>query len=497
MSALAVVGIFVWVVGLCIGSFLNVVIYRLPAGLSVTRPTWSFCPACRAVIHWYDNLPVLSWLLLRGRCRRCGAAISPRYPLVEALTGFALLLVFHLLFVERARVGLDEPAWPADLPLLLSWLVLTAALIACSGMDLAAYIVDTLVLYTAIAVGLVAHVLWPRPEFMTATVDNGFGAAAAAAFVASVVMLWLTVWREAPAPEHEEQGAAEPVAGGGEREQPVEWTVAIVALIAFVGLAVWLIALAAGGHPSRVASAALAVPAGLVAVFAATVLAASQPREADAEIRHAIEEEAPHARRVALREMVWLAGILLPAVVVYALVAFVPAAGAAWSAAVRWTVGESLVPLAGAAFAMHGAIVAATAGWIVRLVFTLIFGREAFATGDIFILAAAGAAAGWDIALLGFLLSVLLATAGWLLGLLLKRTGMIPFGPWLTIGFVMALWLNEPAARVAENLAADLATAARQRPETLMLMTGVMLIGGVAAVYLARLVRRLVEPESS
>jgi len=76
--------------GLALGSFLNVCIYRLPRGMSVVRPG-SACPACRAPIAWYDNLPVVSWLLLRGRCRACQERISPRYLLVELLTGLLFL----------------------------------------------------------------------------------------------------------------------------------------------------------------------------------------------------------------------------------------------------------------------------------------------------------------------------------------------------------------------------------------------------------------------
>jgi leader peptidase (prepilin peptidase)/N-methyltransferase len=71
-------------VGATVGSFLNVVVARVPAGLSVVRPR-SRCPRCQAPIAWYDNVPVLSWLLLRARCRACGAPISARYPLVELL----------------------------------------------------------------------------------------------------------------------------------------------------------------------------------------------------------------------------------------------------------------------------------------------------------------------------------------------------------------------------------------------------------------------------
>ncbi|MCE9547913.1 MAG: prepilin peptidase [Planctomycetia bacterium] len=93
--------ILVWlsVVGGCIGSFLNVVIYRLPLGRSIVRPP-SACPYCGHAIRWYHNLPVLGWLLIGGRCYDCRAKISARYPLVELFVGgvfFALAWqIFHL-----------------------------------------------------------------------------------------------------------------------------------------------------------------------------------------------------------------------------------------------------------------------------------------------------------------------------------------------------------------------------------------------------------------
>jgi leader peptidase (prepilin peptidase)/N-methyltransferase len=77
---------FAGILGTCFGSFLNVVAYRLPRHESLLGPA-SHCPACGAPVKPYDNVPILSFLLLRGRCRNCSATISPRYPLVEALTG--------------------------------------------------------------------------------------------------------------------------------------------------------------------------------------------------------------------------------------------------------------------------------------------------------------------------------------------------------------------------------------------------------------------------
>ena len=77
--------------GLAFGSFLNVCIYRMPRELSVVSPR-SMCPNCGEAIFFYDNIPVLSWIILRGRCRNCNAPISPRYALVELLTGILFVL---------------------------------------------------------------------------------------------------------------------------------------------------------------------------------------------------------------------------------------------------------------------------------------------------------------------------------------------------------------------------------------------------------------------
>jgi leader peptidase (prepilin peptidase)/N-methyltransferase len=135
------------VVGAVFGSFLNVVAYRLPRGESLSRPR-SRCPQCQTQIKAYDNVPVLSWLALRGRCRACRAPISARYPLVEAVTGLlcflvvldqgmdesALLgLVLVLLLVPITLIDLDHRIIPNKLTLLGA--VLAPAILAFTAPD--------------------------------------------------------------------------------------------------------------------------------------------------------------------------------------------------------------------------------------------------------------------------------------------------------------------------------------------------------------------------
>jgi leader peptidase (prepilin peptidase)/N-methyltransferase len=134
--------IAVWAgaVGAIVGSFLNVVIARVPHGESVVRPR-SRCPRCGAPIVWYDNVPVLSWIVLRARCRSCQARISWRYPLVELLGAAAALLA-----VERH--GLTLPA--------LAEFAFVAALIALAFIDLDTWLLPHAITWPLIAAGLLA-----------------------------------------------------------------------------------------------------------------------------------------------------------------------------------------------------------------------------------------------------------------------------------------------------------------------------------------------------
>jgi leader peptidase (prepilin peptidase) / N-methyltransferase len=138
---------FIALLGAVLGSFLNVVIHRLPLGESLASPG-SRCPSCGTPIAPYDNVPVLSWLLLRGRCRHCRAPISPRYPTVELLTAVTFAAVV-------AVRGFDD-----DLILELPFV---ACLIALAGIDLDHKLLPNKIVYPMAVYGLVA----------TAVVDSG------------------------------------------------------------------------------------------------------------------------------------------------------------------------------------------------------------------------------------------------------------------------------------------------------------------------------------
>ena len=142
--------VFVAALGAIIGSFLNVVIFRLPREESIVFPN-SRCPQCSTAIPAYDNIPVLSYLILRGRCRKCDAPIRARYPAVEALTG----LLFVAVFLHDV-IGRNGPtaALPFDL-------LLTSALVALIFIDAEHMILPNAITYPGVVFALVARLLLP------------------------------------------------------------------------------------------------------------------------------------------------------------------------------------------------------------------------------------------------------------------------------------------------------------------------------------------------
>jgi leader peptidase (prepilin peptidase) / N-methyltransferase len=129
---------FAALVGAVVGSFLNVCIHRLPRGQSIVWPR-SACPSCRRELSWFDNIPLVSWLALGGRCRTCRAAIGARYPVIEALT---------------AIMAVGAMWYYGPTPLLLSRLVFGCALIVLFAIDLEHQILPNVITLPGIVVGL-------------------------------------------------------------------------------------------------------------------------------------------------------------------------------------------------------------------------------------------------------------------------------------------------------------------------------------------------------
>lgn len=162
-----------FLIGACIGSFLNVVIYRLPdPEKSIVKPR-SFCPSCKTPIAGYDNIPIFSFLLLKGQCRHCGQRIGFRYPLIEAMTGGFAVAYFHLSFAHKL--------WPYHVGFI--YFILTCALIAITFIDIDLQIIPNIISLPGIPIGLACSFIMPH-GFINALIGMVLGAGT----------LWLIGW---------------------------------------------------------------------------------------------------------------------------------------------------------------------------------------------------------------------------------------------------------------------------------------------------------------
>jgi leader peptidase (prepilin peptidase)/N-methyltransferase len=184
--------VWLFVLGACVGSFLNVCIYRLPAGLSILWPP-SHCPKCLNRIAWYDNLPILSYFILRGRCRRCREPYSMQYAVVEALTGLLFVGFYVAYFLLQAR-GEDQARWSVY----AVHMALASALIVESAIDFRYKEIFTIITNGGMALAVVLSAVLPElqagsrvPDWFAAEWLNG----AASSLVGMVVgggMIWIT-----------------------------------------------------------------------------------------------------------------------------------------------------------------------------------------------------------------------------------------------------------------------------------------------------------------
>jgi prepilin signal peptidase PulO-like enzyme (type II secretory pathway) len=449
--------LFFAALGLCIGSFLNAVIYRLPRNRSLRNPLWSFCPHCRKRIAWHDNLPIVSFILLRGRCRNCGVPISTRYVIVEAAMAIIVLMLIDAFFIGRTRTGLSPSAFgltdrlATDWPILAAHVILFACLLPMSVIDLEHYWVDIRFTNMAALCGFVLHTFWtPRHSAEWVRPWDATGAVCLLAVIA-IGLSWIAmICLRDPPPDTDEgdffDDAVLPAAETQPRSRRPPPSLASpsraggwlgVLLVTLLTAALW--SDEAGWFNLKHTGRAL-LP--LIFFFVLIVRESTVSRAADRQIVEAIHEERHSARRMVLAEFMLLSPAMIGGVIAYLLlknedvarqVHHALHADLGFSGSVffrHWS------PLTGLTTAASGFVIAGALGWAVRIVFTLVFGKEAFGSGDIHMMAATGCVAGWPVVVLGFFLTCGIAMLGWLATLPFKRTRAVPLGPWLSLSFL-------------------------------------------------------------
>jgi len=402
LLARAVSTAFLFAFGACVGSFLNVVAFRLPEGISVIHPP-SRCPTCGGRLAWRDNLPILGWLLLRGRCRFCREPISVQYPLVELLT--ALLFAGLYLAFFAVRPGSDLAGWLGPdsawwhyqgfaraWPAFVAILVLVGGLIAATLADLRTFLIPMPITRTVAIVALVAWAIQPA-----------FG----------------TAWR----------------AGGLEPLPIPAWPAAGAAIGGFAGTMLALFLKARGTIAESFADYHEFVGDG------------------DSIVSY------PHARREMVKEAIFLAPTVVGLGLGYLAVDLAARGGHLDPAAAppAW--------LALAAASMLGFLVGGGLVWFFRMAGTIVRGIEAMGLGDVHLLAAIGATLGWKAAIWSFALAPFPALLVELLKRSLARTRVartaewigqpLPYGPYLAATALLVLLLGASVGRIERFLFAD------------------------------------------
>jgi leader peptidase (prepilin peptidase)/N-methyltransferase len=186
------------VLGGIFGSFMNVVAYRLPLGMSLSRPG-SHCPACRRPIRWYDNVPVLGWIRLGGRCRDCGARISARYPLVEAaVAGMAALLAWRATgsWIPDASVE-GGGIYQVNVVQFAFHFVLMCTLASVALIEFDGHAIPAQLIWLPCGVGLLVLWFWPSLQPMGEWIDGDGAWAGLSGMLAAVTIgagPWLCAW---------------------------------------------------------------------------------------------------------------------------------------------------------------------------------------------------------------------------------------------------------------------------------------------------------------
>jgi len=370
--------IFIFAFGCCIGSFLNVVIYRLPRDKSLIKPG-SSCPECGKHIRFYDNIPLVSWLVLGRKCRYCKAPISPRYFVVELLTSVIFVGLFYMYFHTDllSSVKIDG-IWL----IYLLHIILLAAFIAASAIDLEYWVIPMSICWFVTAVGII-------------------GSAAGMYIIQPVLVR-----------EYMLLPTASP-------------STASLAVGAIIGLAISWTLMAMGLLKRSYESTS---PEDAKANEEKT---GSGPKNESSEAKHI------NHRVEMFKEILFLLPIIICSTIVFWLTREVEFLHSFW---------ESLLKcpfIAGFLGSVWGYFIGCGVVWATRILGTLAFGKEAMGLGDVHLMGAAGAVIGPVFVVVAFFVAPFFGLVWAGFQLLFRKIRQIPYGPFLSLGVFTVMILHD------------------------------------------------------
>lgn len=416
---------FVFAFGACVGSLMNVLVYRLPRGLDIVTPP-SRCPICDTKLTWRENIPIFGWIMLGGRCRFCKARISPEYPIVEASIALLFSLFYILWYMlppEWGVVRWTRPEWAMN-GLLTTWptftviLTLVSCLAAMTLIDAKTRMIPLGLLWFPAIVALLVHPLHAWVLETRGIEWRRLASHADWAIPTPGAFGWWWI------------GAALGGSVGLLAGNLLLWTGLIKR--SFLDYDEWEKRALAEAHAVEGADAAREAQA--------------SPAKDDAEAQAELWIQYPHARREMVREMAFLAPAATLALVGGNLAQrlagpwkFDPIReiSTASVSAPLW-----LNVLAGV---LLGYLIAGGVVWAARILGTLAFGKEAIGLGDVHLMAGVGACLGWIDPVLGFFaaafIGVFYEIARAIFARRVRRT--LPFGPCLAMGTLVVV-LGKP-----------------------------------------------------
>ena len=408
--------LWVFMVGACLGSLVNVLVYRIPRGLNFITPT-SRCPSCQTKLTWRENVPIVGWLFLRGKCRFCRSPISPEYPIVETIVATLFAATYLTCYASGAGfMGKPflalQPAWGMagivyTWPTLLILFVLFACIVAMTIIDARTFTIPAVLTNVPLVFGAATHILH-------------------AAFVQ---------WKWNGLPKDRDDWIWT-IATPGPHGWP--WIGAALGAAAGLGIALVLMKLAIFKRP---AEAQMRWEEAEYAKLAAQARAEGKDPEADQGENPAwMNMQYPHIRTDALRELLFLSPV-----VVGGLLGSVAAARFAGPAIFDQLTGEVtytkpaplvLCVLAGV---ILGYLVGGGVVWAIRIFGNLAFNKDSMGLGDVHMMAAVGACLGWTNPALALFAAAYLGLLWWVVMRVWKGRASkhLPFGPFLACGSIL------------------------------------------------------------